>query len=162
MARFVDAIDLPVSVEDAFAFLADFSRTAEWDPSVLHAERLTGGRVRKGSRFRVVVSLLGRQLPLEYEITEFDKPSRLVLVGGDETLRSVDEITFVARPHGTRVTYEAKLELRGLRKLADPALHVLFQLVGRLAVCGLRRRMDAIREANGASDAQNQGERKAS
>jgi hypothetical protein len=29
MARFVDAIDLPIPVEEAFDYLADFSRTAE-------------------------------------------------------------------------------------------------------------------------------------
>jgi hypothetical protein len=35
VARYVDAIDLPVTREEAFDYLADFSRTAEWDPSVL-------------------------------------------------------------------------------------------------------------------------------
>ena len=141
MARYVDAIDLPVPIEQAFDYLADFSRTAEWDPGVVEAERLTSGRLGCGSRFRVVVSFLGRRIPLEYEITEYARPSRLVLVGGDDTLRSVDEITFVARPGGTRVTYEARLELAGLRRLADPVMQVLFQHIGRLAVRGLRERM---------------------
>jgi hypothetical protein len=29
VARHVDAIDLPISIEEAFDYLADFSRTAE-------------------------------------------------------------------------------------------------------------------------------------
>jgi uncharacterized protein YndB with AHSA1/START domain len=130
-----------MSVEEAFDYLADFSRTAEWDPSVVDARRLTRGRVRLGASFRVVVSFLGRRVPLEYRITEFERPSRLVLSGGDSSLRSIDEITFVPRPGGTRVTYEARLELTGIRRLADPILDVLFQRIGRLAVRGLRERL---------------------
>ena len=141
MARYVDAIDLPVPIGAAFDFLADFSRTAEWDPGVSSAERLDAGRIRRGSRFRIVVSFLGRHFPLDYEIAEMDRPRRLVLAGGDRSLRAVDEITFVERPGGTRISYEAQLELSGVRRLADPLLHLLFQRVGRLAVRGLRERM---------------------
>ena len=141
MARYVDAIDLPLPVEAAFDYLADFSRTAEWDPGVSEARRLTRGEVGLGSRFRVTVSFLGRRIPLEYRITEYDRPSRLVLVGGDASLRSTDEISFVPRPGGTRMTYEARLELGGLRRLADPILDLLFQRIGRLALRGLQERL---------------------
>lgn len=141
MARYIDAIDLPIPIEEAFDYLADFSRTAEWDPGVEEAHRITRGKVRLGSRFRVTVSFLGRRIPLEYRITEFERPSHLVLSGGDSSLRSVDEITFISRSGGTRVTYEARLELVGIRRIADPILDLLFQRVGRLAVRGLRERL---------------------
>ena len=141
MARYIDAIDLPIPIEPAFDYFADFSRTAEWDPGVQEARRLTRGKVRLGSRFQVTVSFLGRRIPLEYRITEFERPSRLVLRGGDSSLRSMDEITFVSRPGGTRVTYEARLELVGIRRIADPILDLLFQRIGRLAVRGVRERM---------------------
>jgi len=141
VARYVDAIDLPLPLEEAFDYLADFSTTAEWDPGVAEAKRLTPGAVRLGSRFRVVVSFLGRRIPLEYRIAEFERPSRLVLVGGDASLRSIDEITFVSRPGGTRICYEARLELSGPGRLADPLLDLLFQRIGRAAVRGLRERL---------------------
>ena len=83
MARYIDAIDLPIPPEEAFDYLADFSRTAEWDPGVCDAHRLTRGKIRLGSRFEVSVSFFGRRIPLEYRITEFERPSRLVLTGGD-------------------------------------------------------------------------------
>ena len=159
MARYVDAIDLPMAIEEAFDYLADFSRTAEWDPSVVEGRRLTPGEVRLGSRFQVSVSVLGSRIPLEYRITEFERPSRLVLNGGDGSLRSIDEITFVSRPGGTRVTYEARLELTGIRRLADPLLDLFFQRVGRLAVRGLRERLaggspQETSKGGGASSAQ--------
>jgi carbon monoxide dehydrogenase subunit G len=143
MARFVDAIDLPVPPEAAFDFLADFHRTAEWDPGVVEAERLTPAPSRLGSRFRVVVSFLGRRMPLEYAITRYERPHSLILEGGDDTLRSLDELTFTGREGGTRVTYEARLELRGLRRFADPLLDVAFQVIGRFAARGLRERLAA-------------------
>jgi len=143
MARFVDAIDLPLSPEQAFDYLADFHRTAEWDPGVVEAERLTPGPSRRGSRFRVVVSLLGQRWPLEYRITHYERPRRLILEGGDDAIDSVDELTFTPREGGTRVTYEARLQLRGLRRLADPLLDVAFQVLGRFASRGLRERFAA-------------------
>ena len=152
MARYVDAIDLPRPIEEVFDYLADFSRTVEWDPGVVEARRLTPGKARLGSSFRVIVSFLGRRVPLEYRITEFERPSRLVLSGGDSSLRSIDEITFVSRPGGTRVTYEARLELAGIRRLADPLLDVLFQRIGRLAVRGLRERLAGKRSEGAASE----------
>jgi uncharacterized protein YndB with AHSA1/START domain len=148
MARFVDAIDLPVPPEEAFDYLAAFENTAEWDPGVVEAERLTRGAPRRGSRFRVVVAFVGRRIPLEYRITRFERPHRLILDGGDDSLTSTDELTFAPREGGTRITYEAKLDLRGIRRLADPALDLAFQVVGRSAARGLRERF-----AEGARDA---------
>lgn len=141
MARYIDAIDVPIPIEEAFDYLADFSRTADWDPGVADARRITPGAVRLGSRFQVCVAFLGRRIELEYRITEYDRPSRLVLIGGDSSLRSIDEITFVSRPGGTRVTYEARLELAGIRRLADPLLDLLLQRIGSVAVRGLRERL---------------------
>ncbi len=141
MARFVDAIDLPIPIEEAFDYLSDFSRTAEWDPSVTKARRITRGEIGLGSRFEVTVSILGRALPLEYEITEFTPPHRLVIAGGDDSVESIDEITFAARHGGTRITYEACVELVGLRRIVDPLLDVLFQRVGSVAARGLRERI---------------------
>ena len=140
MVRYIDAIDLPIPVEAAFDLLADFSRTVEWDPGVIAAQRLDDGEPRRGSRFRVIVSFLGRKLPLEYRITALERPSRVVLRGGNGSLVSIDEITLAPREGGTRVTYEARLELAGAAKLAEPLLQRLFQSVGRKAARGLRER----------------------
>jgi len=141
VALYIDAIDLPIPIEPAFDCSSDFSRTVEWDPGMQEARRETSGEVRLASRVQVTVSFLGRRIPLEYRITEFERPSRLVLRGGDSSFRSIDEITFVARPWGTRLTYEARLELVGIRRIADPILDLLFQRIGRVAVPGVRERM---------------------
>lgn len=113
MARYVDAIDLPVPIEEAFDYLADF------------------------------------------RITEFERPVRLVLSGGDSSIQSIDEITFVSTPAGTRVSYEARLDLAGIRRIADPFLDLLLQRIGRLAVRGLRERLAEITQGTSRDEGAN-------
>ena len=138
MARFVDAIDLPLSIEQAFDYLADFSHTAEWDPGVAEARQLDDAPVRLGTRFHVVVAFLGRRIPFEYEITSYERPQRLALRGRGGSVLSIDELTFCPRDGGTRVTYEARLELAGVAQLADPLLDLFFQRLGAISARGLR------------------------
>ena len=91
---------------------------------------------------------------MEYELTVCERPYRLVLEGRGDGFYAVDEITLAPREHGTRVTYEARIELEGLRRLADPALAVLLQGIGRLAARGLRERMTDAKGATKGVDAE--------
>ena len=84
-----------------------------------------------------------QQVPLRYEIVQHDAPSRLVLEARTDVLRSTDTITCESIAEGTRVTYDASLMLEGWRYVADPALHATFQVIGRRALAGLRRELDA-------------------
>jgi hypothetical protein len=152
MARYVDVVDLTLSVDEAFDLFADFHRTVEWDPGVVEATRLDdGGPPRVGSRFRLVTSFLGLRTTLEYRIVALERPTRVVLEAETDALRSHDVIDIAERDGRARVTYEAQLELRGVRRLADPLLDVAFQWIGRQAVQGLRRRFGAA-GAGGAQD----------
>lgn len=153
MARFAASIDLPLTPDEAFDVLADFSRTIEWDPSVVESAVLTTGSPRVGSRFRVVVGFLGRRLPLDYEITAYERPTRLVLEADDGTLRSIDTISIEERRRGSRVHYEARVELAGVRRLADPLLHLLFQQTGKRAARGLAHRFARRRSRGKARNA---------
>jgi hypothetical protein len=139
MARFVDAIDLPLEPALAFALLADMSRVVEWDPGVVEAFPLEPGPVGRGSRFRVVSQFLGRRIPLTYELTAYEPEQRLVFRASDDSLTSLDEITLTPRAGGTRVTYDARLEQSGLARLADPLLQLAFFAIGRAAADGLRK-----------------------
>ena len=138
MARYVDVIDLPVPLEVAFAELADFSRTALWDPGVTKAARLDEAPLGIGSRFEVHASFLGRSLALHYAITEFDPPHRVVLRADDASMLLADEITFAPNSDGTRVTYEVRCQPLGLLSLADPLLDLVLPRIGRAAAEGLR------------------------
>ena len=135
-------IHVKAPIEVAFDYVADFSTTAEWDPGIAEASRLDVGPSREGSRFRVVADFNGRKLPLEYAITAFDRPRRVVLVGEGKTFHGVDEITFESAGAGTIVAYVADLRLKGLARVLEPFFKGRFEELGRAAVAGLRRELD--------------------
>jgi uncharacterized protein YndB with AHSA1/START domain len=139
MASYETTVDTTRGIDDVFTYLSDFSNTAEWDPGIVEAERLDEGELGLGSRFRVVASTAGSQQTFVYEVTEWDPPHRLVLVGTTPRLRSVDTLSFVATDDGgTQVTYHADLAILGPARVADPVLHLAFQVIGRRADQGLR------------------------
>jgi hypothetical protein len=137
MARYLAKISTPWKVEEAFRYMSDFSNCAHWDPSVVEASRLTRGRIARGSRFRVVVSFLGRTVALEYAVAELEAPHRLVLVADTAIMRSLDEISFVPLRGGTQVIYDARLSLKGMLAIADPCLQPVFSCMGARSEAGL-------------------------
>jgi hypothetical protein len=140
MARHVEVIDVPLAIEQAFDAIADFSKTAEWDPGVTSAIATTSAPLRVGSRFRVEVEILGRTQTYGYAITDYERPSRVVLRGGDGHVVLTDEITFVSRGRrGTRITYEVRSRGLGLMRLFDPLVDLALPFIARRAAAGLRR-----------------------
>lgn len=144
MARYTDTLESPRSVPDVFAYLSDFSTTREWDPGVEEAERLDPGPVRRGSRFRVAARFLGRRAELVYEITEYREGEIVTLRGENVSVISLDTMTFSETPGGgARVTYDARLGLKGPLRVLDPLLGLAFKRVGDRAAAGLRQRLGA-------------------
>ncbi len=82
MTTLVEHVTTPLPREAAFAYVADFSRQAEWDPNTVSSKRIDEGELGVGARFALVVKMMGtRTTPMEYRITEYQAPSRVVLVG---------------------------------------------------------------------------------
>jgi hypothetical protein len=137
MARYRASIETQWTPEEAFAYLSDFSTSAEWDPGVVEAERVGAGAVGEGSEFRLVAEFLGRRTPLTYRVVEYEPSRAVTFVGENPTIVSHDRITFETIATGTRVAYDAELSLKGLLRLADPLLVLAFNRVGDRALDGL-------------------------
>jgi hypothetical protein len=144
MARYVGTVSAPVEAQRAFDYLADFSSVREWDPTVVRAE-MVKGPPGEGAEFLVVVRFAGRELDFTYTTIAFEAPHRLVLRAESSTVISEDTITVGAAPGGCEVTYEADLRPKGLMKLADPVLGLMFKRLGDNAAAGLRRELAALR-----------------
>ena len=69
MTRLHERIQTPLTLEETFAYVADFANSQEWDPGVASAERLDDGPVGVGARYRLGVRLGRRVAPMEYRIT---------------------------------------------------------------------------------------------
>ncbi|MGI8571484.1 MAG: SRPBCC family protein [Solirubrobacteraceae bacterium] len=139
MAGYRASLETQRGGEDAFAYLSDFSTSREWDPGVVQAQRLDDGPIDVGAEFRLVARFLGRRIPLTYRIVEYDPPHAVTFLGENATVISRDRITFETTEEGTRITYDADLQLRGRLRIADAVLGLAFDRVGDRALAGLRR-----------------------
>jgi carbon monoxide dehydrogenase subunit G len=143
MAHYNASVDTARPPDEMFAYLSDFSRTQEWDPGVIEAERLGDAPVQEGTEFRLLASFLHRKIPLTYRIVEYDPPNAVTFRGESSTVVSLDRITFEPSESSTRITYDADLALKGPFKLADPLLALAFKRVGARALAGLHKTLGA-------------------
>jgi uncharacterized protein YndB with AHSA1/START domain len=143
MARYIGTIETPKPVEEVFDYMADFTSVERWDETAVRAVRLDDGPLGPGARFRVTVRFAGRENDFEYETVAFERPDRLVLRADNGSVVSEDEVTVRPLPAGgTELTYDARLQPKGLMKLADPVLGILFKRLGDNAAAGLARELD--------------------
>lgn len=143
MTRLIEHIQTPLAPEAAFAFVADFANAMHWDPGVASSERIDVGPVGVGARYRLGVHLGGRVVPMEYRISTFEAPHRVVLVGEGSGVSAIDEIRFEPAGTGTRIDYVADIRLGGVLRLIQPLLGRAFARLGRDAITGMQRTLDA-------------------
>lgn len=140
MAHVVKSVSTAWSPEEAFAYMADFSHTAEWDPGVVAASRKDAGAIGLGSAFDLTIRVGGRRLALRYEVTDYT-PGRVTFTARSAALESVDTVMVAPRGDATEVTYDARINLRGWLRFADPLLALGFRGVAERAIRGLEQRL---------------------
>ena len=142
MTRLHETIETPLPIEDAFAFIADFANSQHWDPGVATSERIDDGPVGLGARYRLGIRMRGRVTPMEYRITAYDAPHRVVLTGEGSGVSAVDEIRFEAAGSGTRVDYTADIRLGGWMRVIQPFVGGAFEKIAKDALGGMQRALD--------------------
>ena len=147
MAHYVTSVATPLSVAESFAYMADVTHFAEWDPGVKRAVRVAGGAGvgngngvgnGVGAAYDLTVKAGGTTV-MRYEVKEYEPPGRILLVARTTFLTSVDEVRVVAAGQGSIVTYDATLTLNGAGRLLDPLLRLAFRRIGDRAAAGLQR-----------------------
>jgi carbon monoxide dehydrogenase subunit G len=137
MIRIHETVVSPRPVEDVFAYVADFTTVTEWDPGIASSER-TSGEGGVGTTYDVVATFRGREVPMTYEVAEYEAPARIVLHGSGSAVDAVDTIEFFADGGGSRVVYTAEFRLKGLLRFAEPFMGGMFDSLGKKAIGGLR------------------------
>jgi carbon monoxide dehydrogenase subunit G len=109
-------------IEEVFAFLADGTNDPKFSPRVLEIAKTTDGPVGVGTVFKSTVKDAGMKTNREFEITEFQPPTRIRWAE-----RSKNQVTapeggydLAANGGGTRVTVHNVLEGHGIGKLIAP------------------------------------------
>ena len=143
MAVLKERIDTSLNIDEAFAFVADFANSAQWDPGVATSERLDDGPLRVGARYRLGVRMGSRVTPMTYEITHLEAPRRVVLAGEGSGVSATDDISFDAVEGGVTITYVADIRLRGALRLLSPFAGGAFRRVAERARAGMQHTLDA-------------------
>ncbi len=142
MARYTGTILTSKPAAEVYDYMADFRSVERWDETVTEAKLIGNQQPGKGARFSVTFKLAGRENTFEYETLAAERPSRILLRAESGTVISLDEVTIREVAEGTELTYDAKLEPKGLAKVADPVLGLLFRRLGDNAAKGLARELD--------------------
>ncbi len=137
-----ERIETFLPIDDAFAFVADFANSAQWDPGVASVERIDAGPLAVGARYRLGIRIGGRVAPMNYQVTAFEPLRRVVLAGTGSGVEAVDEIVFEPTSTGTLIHYTADIRLRGLMRLATPFAGGALARIARDARDGMQRALD--------------------
>src|SRR6187431_1045459 len=130
MVRYVTRIESALPQVEAFAYMADFANARLWDPSVSEARRVDEATIGIGSAFVLVAHFGWRDVPLCYEIVEYDSPRRVALEAKRPGFVSRDTITVEPAANGSVVHYDATLAFGRVGRLLDPIMQHIFNRVG--------------------------------
>jgi uncharacterized protein YndB with AHSA1/START domain len=113
-------IDRPI--EEVFAFLAAGVNDPKFSPRVQRIEKTTDGPPGVGTVFRSTVKDAGMTTQREFELTEFEAPTRIRWTERSKNLVSVDHGGYDLAPEGdgTRVTIFQVLHGSGFGRLITP------------------------------------------
>jgi dehydrogenase/reductase SDR family protein 12 len=142
MTTLKETVTVDQDIEACFAYIAEFSNVAAWDPGVARSTRRGEGPVGVGSEFELDVVFGRKTVPMIYTVTEFDPPRRIVLDGRGKALDAVDTIELSPAGEGTRIDYTAELTFHNFVRFIEPLLGRTFKKVGEKAVAGLAAALD--------------------
>jgi carbon monoxide dehydrogenase subunit G len=134
LQRSVETTAPPAAV---FASLSDFTNTNEWDPGTVNTTRVSGdGGV--GTTYDNTSKFMGRETELTYEVVEHRPDSLFALRGENSSVVANDSMQIDPLGAGSRVTYTADFEFKGLGKFVAPLLKPALKKLGDEAESGLR------------------------
>ncbi len=141
MAHFRCRVSTPMSVADAFDFMADVRNFERWDPGVLSAVQVEGEAPGPDASYDLLTSYNGRESLFRYEVSEYRRPDRFTIVGKRMPFTSVDVIEVDGEHGETIVTYDAVLTVPFPLSLGDRWLQGVFDRIGDAAATGLAKEL---------------------
>jgi hypothetical protein len=120
MGRISGEILIKRPVEQLFDYVADQRNEPIYNPRMLHSEKITGGPIGVGTRFRATAQSGRREIEMLIEVTEYHRPRRF---GSRTTMSSVDVdggLTFEPVNGATRMSWSWDVRPRGSLRLLAP------------------------------------------
>jgi carbon monoxide dehydrogenase subunit G len=123
--RFDGTAVIDRSIEEVFAFLADGENDPTFSPRVLEIAKTTDGPPGVGTVYASTVKDAGLKTKREFELTEFESPTRIRWTERSKNMITVPEGGYDLEPAGdkTKLTVFNEFEGHGFGKLLlGPAL----------------------------------------
>jgi hypothetical protein len=121
MVKLQATIPVNASIEKVWAEFSRFEAVPDWDPNSLSCKVINKTPTEIGSVYEIVSRFAGSYTKVTYTTTQYKKFELVELVGGNEQINSIDEISFKPIDANTTwLTYQANITLKGLRWLFTP------------------------------------------
>jgi uncharacterized protein YndB with AHSA1/START domain len=142
MVRVEGDITIERPVEDVFDFVADESNEPKYNPRMTRADRITGGPIGVGTRFKCVMTGVGPAVEMTMEFTEFERPRRIAEVVHLASMDIHGLLLFEAVPGGTWMKWVWDLEPHGVMRFLGPLVRWMGDRQERQIWTGLKRFME--------------------
>ena len=109
-------------VEEVFGFLANLENDIRWRSEWVETKNTSGGNPGVGATFCLTGEFLGRRVPTNYEVIEYEPNLSAAWKTVSGPLPLTFQRTFERVEGGTRFTIRYELEVRGFFKLVMPLL----------------------------------------
>jgi uncharacterized protein YndB with AHSA1/START domain len=120
--RFEATVTIDRPIDEVFAFLADGTNDPKFSPRVLEIAKTTDGPPGVGTVYRSTVKDAGMKTQREFELTEFEAPTKIRWAERSKNLVTATEGGYDLEPSGsgTRLRIFNVLEGHGIGKLVAP------------------------------------------
>jgi hypothetical protein len=120
MATFENTVPIRRTVEDVFAFLADFENVPTWNYAIVETKKTSPGPVGVGTTYRQIRSV-PRRSEEGFQVTGFEPTSRLEIHGDIGPFTATISYLLAPTDDGTRLTNVVDLEpASGALRLLTP------------------------------------------
>ncbi len=124
MYKFTKSVFVNRPQQDVFDFLSNPANLSTWQPAIESAKWTATGMPGIRSTYSVLAKMLGGKTEGLFEITHWDPPHRYsyksVKLAFPGTIES--SVTLASNENGTQVTFEARLAITGIAKIAEGLL----------------------------------------
>lgn len=144
MGRITEHADVAAGIEKTFAYVTDQSKLADWNAHVQHAEVIGGGPVVPGAQLRQHRRRNNREFDLVFQVAAHEPPRRHVVTGRVFGVDTTMEFALAPRGPGTRVTMDATVTGRGVRRLLAPVVAREMRKSTVRALAALRDQLGAV------------------
>ena len=123
MIKMEQSITIKRSQEEVFAFIANPENETQWQADLVESKIISTGAVGVGSKGRDLRQFMGKPVETTWEVTEYQPHRKIAfrIIKGPIPFQGI--YLFKAVPGGTKFTFTAWAETKGISKLFDPIVN---------------------------------------